>query len=625
MKSLFKPSGLRNFATKIIQPKESVDVKVALWTENKLEIDPYLKRCEVIALKTNGKLDALSFTPDIYSSPEVALKDLRDRKYHSVDVTNKVPELVKKVEDDVLTQFLSFLNPTARDFLKIDARNIDNILKYNLAIPSGLEPSQEVSYNRCVRNRAKLVHFFPIVSSIVHDDHIRGSKILDSVNAGVGSKPSQIIKDIFKAPLMDMAFARRVAGANQLYLAQELYRYLFDGLPDLQTKSSQKIYQTRISNILLPSHEHYAEMWKCVKCFQGMSLPQNVKAQMFNKIDGQFLENAETLGNKFYDDLSGYLNSISLHLLLPDCVEKFNSRVEELKSASGANAAMTGFPDLYGQELVREVLEELSEVLKQKIVAKYSPQQMSKFFRENEARAAEIDKSRPLFVKRKEEFELSNYASYPQWYKAFEDLEISGVRFKCLVNENELTCEGREIGHCSSGYANRCLEGNRHIISAEVVETGERFTLRLDKNISDKKLLIAEVVTKKDASQTICNLSNQAAEAVKVFEKKLEKDEIRISQKLGSVNDKLKLSEVIGCDIYDEESRKKLFAAYRKAEAIPGNSESFEEFKKEFGLEEEISKMVEQKLSYPSQVMKSYVFEKLEHKGPREFGIRGGE
>ena len=177
------------------------------------------------------------------------------------------------------------------------------------------------------------------------------------------------------------------------------------------------------------------------------------------------------------------------------------------------------------------------------------PEQIYEYAKEYDNKASGINNSKPLFVKRMEGLGEGKQLE-SGWFKAFENCEINGVQFRCLVNEKELKEEADYLHHCAAGYGPRCRDGIRHIVSGTVSETGERFTLRFSS--CGGKIVFDEAVTIIDNGKRDI-LSKEAEGAVETLLEKINSQEIKLSPVFGSLNKDFTISDTAGFDITNKD------------------------------------------------------------------------
>ena len=421
-----------------------------------------------------------------------------------------------------------------------------------------------------------------------------------------------------KIPNATAGFVKRISGFTEQHLVEDLYKYVF-GEIDVKNPSDKKLLNLRISELpLVKDEERYGSMLRVLQSLHGSFLQKESRAKLFNNIQKQdWQKNSQALDQNFYPSLQHYLSSISLFLVLPEYIKKFDEEIEKVNLSTFRKKDY--FPKEFNHWLVSHVADELALLIEDKFLSKSTPKKINDKVAEFDKRTAAIDDKRPIFLERKREFERNNYQSNPQWYKLFDDCEVDGFKFRCLCNEAELAKEAQEVSHCAGGYGHRCISGIRHLVSM-TGPNGERATLRLDKDGSKVGgVSFGEVVVLDKKSS-----SNKIEEVARSFANDVSENKIKISSKLGATDANYSVSEMLGFDQNDERSCEQIFVACRDAGALPTTAQTFDEFKKEIGLDDYLSKKIPQHIVLSSNndvappAIAARIAERVKDFGPRE-------
>jgi len=474
--------------------------------------------------------------------------------------------LCKQFRNDEWKEIIPHLHPIAINILKIE-HDVEKLDHYNLCIPPE-DDLMGVDYDRAVRNLSKALHFFPPLATIISDDYQTGRNIHNNFIQGVSGQPVRQLVSYLQIPLATRSFLKRASGL-QPYIIKTLYNYVFDGLLNDDNELNLKLYEQRISSIPRPTDSpNYSAMFIILRNLHGSDvfLTPQTKSKMFNAIarQGSWNANQDLLTSDFKSSLEEYLINFSLQFLLTSYIEKFNTRITDESQ---------NFPDKYDHWFTKYILDELALFLQHTLIDFKTPQEIHRYIDEYWDRTSQINMARPAFVERARKFEEQGYQSYPQWTKAFEDCEINGVKFHCLINEKELSQEAEIVGHCSKGYGQRCRNGTRHIVSGIVTETGEAFTLRFTSQ-GRNTIKWDETVTQAHNHGRIA-LSQEAANSIKELLNKIESKEIKICSPFGNIDRNFTITDAIGCESKDLEN---LFQTHLNFNVIPTNSKTLAGF-----------------------------------------------
>jgi len=587
------------------------------------------KEGQFVALGKDNKIAAYRTSSSLLESQEDFVKAYTkhtkepnfDNKIFSANFPS-IEEICQGFDEDSWLEFMKKLHPSAVSILKIDEKNRKNIRSYNHAIPSSGLALQGDEYDCAVRNFSKAIHFLPFLEKIINGNPEGGKKLLDSFLPSSELDPAKSLIDYLKTPHAKRSFFKRV-GDMHPHLIKEFHDLIFNGIVDENGVVDKKLYGERISVIPIPNkldEERHNSLKRFVDfCFTNGFFTKKAKQEMFDEViknDGDWVKNTEVVLSKNFKSLMDeYLSSMALNLILPTYIEKFNEKAD-----ISLDKSCQHFPDKYDHWSTKYVLKEITTFLQDAMI-RGMPEQIYEYAKEYDNKASGINNSKPLFVKRMEELGEGKQLE-SGWFKAFENCEINGVQFRCLVNEKELKEEADYLHHCAAGYGPRCRDGIRHIVSGTASETGERFTLRFSSG--GGKIVFDEAVTiinngKRDI------LSKEAEGAIKTLLEKIKSQEIKLSPVFGSLNKDFTISDTAGFDITNKDEHAALFQAYNSLSLIPIKTKSLEDFNREIGLEDFLNKTIEshiklnlRSLTPPSSIGNA-IADNL-HKGPREGG-----
>ncbi len=517
-----------------------------------------------------------------------------------------IEDLLQDLDPNLYKSFLDKLNPIATNILKLE-ENKKNLELYNYSIPSPQLNLEKNSYDNAVRDLSKALYFLPVLKQIRDYDNEKGQDLLDSLVSSTNNSKLDSLNEVLNTPNANFAFYRRIGGMNQ-YQIKKFHDLFYDHDLTGENQNYDKKFANKISSIPIANSVNKAEHDEFIKfvkfCEYDKSFSDKAKQAMFNKIttvEKNWSENSNIVfSNDFKQSQEEYFSSIAVNLILPHYIEEFNKEINS-KNNNPKSKTSLAFPDKYEHWLVKYVKKEITFFLKDALIKpeklsseEYSnyltPKELYQYAKEHENRASGINAQKPLLLERLKKFEENKQLNF-QWAKAFEDIEIDGVKFCCLVNEKELKEEAEFLRHCAEGYGQICNEGLRHIVSGIVEETGERFTLRFSS--FSNKLIYDETVTKKENGERVF-LSEKAKDAINTLLKKIDSKEIIISNDLGNLNKNLTISEAVGYDISSKEDYEKLFEAYKLNKILPTKAQSITDFLDEINIKEFLKNNLEE-------------------------------
>ncbi|MBU6339726.1 MAG: hypothetical protein KGQ36_07150 [Rickettsiales bacterium] len=531
-------------------------------------------------------------------------KDIRANKIHSSSYP--VENLIEKFDDDSYSKFVEKLHPTAAEILRL-RKEKENIRYYNSSIPRSDLGLTGKDYDDAVRNLSRAMHFLPFLENI--GNYREKQELLNNFLPSSSSDPIKSLNQYLKTPYASLSFFRRI-GNMQPHLIKTLHDFVYEGIVDEnkpdKDKVDKELYGKRISEVpiatSLNSDVHNALKYFMNFCYGNDFFTKKAKQAMFDAIvDGSenWIKNEKAISSEnFESSIDEYLSSAATQLILPSYIEKFNERVNTINQTKFfISDKKEYFPDKYEHWLVKYAIKEITSFLQDSLI-KDTPERIYENAKEYENRASKINASRPLYMERLKKMEESQQTNF-EWSKAFEDCEIDGVKFRCLVNELELKKETDHLHHCTSGYGPRCRAGIRHIVSGTVEETGERFTLRFSSE-GNNKFKNDETVTENDKGKRK-ELSKKANEAIQILCKKIESKEITLNPVFGNLNKDFTISDAIGFDLTSKTQQEDLFQAYNAHPILPTTATSLENFKEEIGLESFLNKVLDEHIKLLSE------------------------
>jgi len=523
-----------------------------------------------------------------------------------------------------------YLNPVITNILPIEQER-ELVTSYKYCIPpASFVATPTVTRERAMRNLAKALHFFPMITgSILEYDQKNGLEILHEVIPGVSSKPGEKFLRYLNIPDATPGFIRKISSAKHHFLIKYLYDYVHDGI-DLKSAAGRKLLNNTIAALPPAWDKKQAEaMWDVVNSLKSSSLQKKVQRKLFSNIQsGDWDNNRHVLKKEFGTSLRNYLSSIALFLILPEYIKKFDEKIEKdnaTKSLFGKKKS--SFPKSYNHWFVQHVVDELVVFLEDKLLSQSTPKKINDRIKEFDKRTPAIDANRPIFLKRREEFKRNNYQSYPEWYKLFDDCEIEGFKFRSLCSEAELAQEADEIGHCGGGYGQRCRNGIRHIVSVTAPD-GERVTLRLDSRppnmFGEYTISLGEIVTAKIDGINRQDISPKMNQMVNNFVRNISEYKIQTSRVVGAIDRNYSISDMAGVELDDIESREGIFSVFRDSDVIKTTARTLDEFLREIDLDGYLSEVLPKHAALsannsPTPEIEAKIAERLKDKGAREF------
>lgn len=550
------------------------------------------KTNEFLALGKDNKLNSYRLGSNVGEvSPEKLVKIYGNYQKNTISNNEifsaySIEKLSKEFDEDLYLEFVEELHPCAVEIHRI-RQNRENISFYNHSIPSSHLNLEIKDYDDAVRSLSKAIHFLPLLSRIINDDHQKGQKLLHNFLPSSQIDPITSLNNYLETPHASPSFFKRVGNMHKS-LIKEMYDFIYSDIVDANGIVDNRLYGKKIINIpkaTAISANRHDSLKSILMAFHGNNFfSKNAKHQMFEAIayENEWCKNKETiLLNDFESSIGEYLSAISLQLILPSYIDKFNDKV----AAINFNKNKQSFPDKYDHWFVKYITKEISSFLQDSFI-KDSPRKIYEYSKEYENKASHINMFRPLVVQNSQDKQS------PQWSKAFEDCQINNVAFRCLTNERELKEEADNLYHCAAGYGPRCRAGIRHVVSAIVKETGERFTLRFSTNHKDQ-FYYDEVVTKKDEKGERESLSAQGQDAIQTLINKIASKEIRLNPVFGNINKDFTISDAVGFDITNKTQQEDLFHMINSHPILPTMATNFEDFKAEIGLETFLNKVLD--------------------------------
>lgn len=543
------------------------------------------------------KLHQFRIKSDLIKSPNDLVKvfsKYKENPRNSEYIFNSsllIKDLLQDLDPNLYKSFLDKLNPIATNILKLE-ENKKNLELYNHSIPSPELNLEKDSYNNAVRDLSKALYFLPVLKQIRSYDNKKGQDLLDNLVSSKTSSKVELLNKNLNIPNANFSFYRRVGEMNQ-YQIKKFHDLFYN--QENENYNRELISSIPIANsVNKAEHDEFVNFIKF--CEYDKSFSDKAKQAMFNKIiavDKNWSENSNIVSlNDFKQSQEEYFSSIATNLVLPHYIDEFNKEINN-KNNNPKSKTSLAFPDKYEHWLVKYVEKEITSFLKDALIkpetssseedSNYlTPKEIYQYAKEHQNRASGINAQKPLLLERLKNYEENKQLNF-QWAKAFEDVEIDGVKFRCLVNERELKEEADFLGHCAAGYGQICNKGLRHIVSGIVEETGERFTLRFSS--VDNKLIYDETVAKKENGERVF-LSQKAKEAINILLRKIDSKEIIINNDLGNLNKNLTVSEAVGYNISSKEDYEKLFEAYKSNKILPTKAQNITDFIEEINIKE---------------------------------------
>lgn len=546
--------------------------------------------------------------------------EYKKNRFHSRNIFNasfSIEMLFQEFDQKSYLEFIEKLNQSAVKTLKIK-QNRKNIAFYNHSIPSSNLNLEGKDYDDATRILSKTIYFLPFIKEIIDYDPKEGEKILNNFLPSSQVNPVKSLNDYLKTPYATDSFYKRIGGMR-IHLIKEMHDFVFHGIVDENGVVDNQLYENRIVNIPIANSANkdtHDSLKVILNIFnQNKFFTKKARQAMFDATSykNEWIRNKEViLLNDFEPLIKEYLSSIALYLILPSYIEKFSGEF----SAVNFNGDKL-FPDKYDHWFVKYVIKEISLFLQDALIQDV-PRKIYEYSKEYENKSSKINSYGSLFIEN-----LEDKKSIPQWHKAFEDHEINGVKFCCLVNEQELKEEANYVNHCASGYGLRCLDGIRHVVSGVVEESGERFTLRFSTN-SKNRFFYDECVTEKNEIGERKFLSEKAENSIQILLKKIESREITLNPIFGNINKDFTIADAIGFDFTNKKQQEDLFQSFNSYAILPTTSTNFEDFKTEIGLDEFLNKVISQHVELLSENSQNppstitFPFGCYSLKGPRE-------
>lgn len=587
----------------ILRPKETSKIKAVIYNNKPTEGSKFTR---AIVLNKSGILSSHLLQIEKVKSQDDVL-DILEEENKKLKRSTKVAELI--FETQAWEDFSQELNQEVIFNLKKLPNKLTN---YNRCL-SGLENFEETVQKRFARNRSKALSCFPILQSAMDYE---GSHLLSAFNKGSSSNPTEKLRKYLKMPHLTTGFAKRIARAPSINAARDLYNITFDGLIDRNGHLKEKTLQNRISRIplYLNSWEKKEKeaFWGNLRVLNNSDLSNSAKSRVFFNINGKWIKNLDKKYGDFDNALQQYSHIIASNLILPAYIKRFQD--ESRNRFWKTPEKFLKFDDWF----TTHILLKISDLVKDKIVSKMTPEMLINLHKEIDRRAPKISQSKPFYQERLARFKENGYESLPQWYKIFPDQEINGYKFKALTSNAELAQEASELGNCVGGMDYHCHMGYRHIISCSS-PSGSRFTIRFDQRgekvvfneaggVNEYQFLLKE---DKNAVSDLCRRINEG--------------EIQISNIVGNIDKSLAIGQVLGFNPENESHLNQVFEAYNEAGIIPNMGDNIEEFYQKIGLEEFFEKEIkedikESRQNTPSQRVQDFESSKIKD-GPRELSI----
>lgn len=541
-------------------------------------------------------------------------------RLHSRNIFNTsfaIERLFQEFDQESYLEFVAKLNKVAVEILKIK-QNRNNIAFYNHSIPSKNLNLEGKDYETAVRSLSKAIYFLPFLKEIIDYDPKEGQRILNNFLPSSKVDPIKSLNDYLKTPYAPPSFYRRV-GNMRMHLIKEMHDFVFHGIVNINGAVDNQLYENRIVNIPIANSvnkDAHDSLKEIIKIFnQNKFFTKKAKQEMLEAVayKNEWNKNKEViLLNDFEPLIKEYIFAIALRLILPSYIEKFNE-----KFTISFNKTDKPFPDKYDHWFVKYIIKEISSFLQDTLI-KDAPRKIYEYSKKYENKSSKINSRGLLLIEN-----LDDQKPVLHWHKAFEDYEINGVKFRCLVNEKELREEASYVNHCAAGYGPRCLEGIRHVVSGIVEESGERFTLRFSTNGKDR-FVYDEYVAEKNETGERKFLSQEAKNSIQILLENIESRKIVLNPIFGNLNKNLTIIDVIGFDFTNKQQQEDLFQEFNTYNTLPTIATSLEDFKIEIGLDEFLNKVIDQHNTLllensqnpPSTIALSIGYKPL--KGPRE-------
>ncbi len=373
-------------------------------------------------------------------------------------------------------------------------------------------------------------------------------------------------------------FTRRAASAPHPSLARDLDEALRAGLREGSDKFDRE-YGKRISNIPLPEEsEKYDALWKVMRALNGCGFSKRAQSKILLGVKkDEWVKNAKALTGNFKDLVSQYSSAVADDLILPIYAEEFQRR--------RAESIFDMPPDRlakFEDEFVTGVRLKLADFVKDAVLSNLTPERLAGYANRFDRSLSKICQAKPLSAARMEEFKKSGQEFCPQWHAIFPDQEISGIKFKVLTSDAELSRESDEVRNCIVSFSERCRKGVCHIVSG-LSPQGERFSIRFNGCGGSHDITMYEVNGLRNQG-----VSKEVSEATEILCRRIDGKEIALNLLVGSVNKDYTITDALGFNISDQDSVRQVFAAHRDARVIPkeilGLTKEAEEFCREIGL-----------------------------------------